>query len=699
MALKVPTKPSGAVTAASGKDGVVPTLDEAYARYMAGDASGALALLDRLLADRPDDLDVAEFAGVLALQAGKAGRAVLHLARVAELRPGPQSLNNLALALKAQGRPTEYLATLRQAAAMAPHQAAIHANLGHALAAAGMAGEAVEAYGRAVALEPAVVGHRLDLAETLTGGGRWTDAAVTYRQTIAMAPRDADAHFGLGLVLREQGAYDAATAELETTLALAPGKSGVARALGDTCNLMGRHGAARRWYLKALAESGPSAALSSNLATTSLEHADFDEALARLREVTETYPDYVTAWHNLLFCLNYHPDVSAEGLLAEYLGWARRFADPLAPARLPVAHDIRDRRIRIGYVSPDFRRHSARHFVAPLIENHDRSRFEIFLFAEVSVPDAVSDDYRRHADHWVSTVGLSDEALAQRIREDGIDILVDLAGHTSHNRLLVFARKPAPRQLTYLGYGCTTGIAAIDGFLADERLAPRGSDALFAERVVRLARPMYCYRPPPDMPDCGPLPALANGFVTFGCFSRAIRYNHHVVAAWASILHGVLGSRLVLNTMAFTDPETRQLFLDRFVAQGIAPERIELIFTQPQSLTWASYRRIDIALDPFPHNAGTTSFEALWMGVPILSLRARPPLGRFGAALLEPLDLENWLADSAERYVELAVSYAADLGALSALRAGLRDRVMRSPFRDESGFAQAIEETYLALLA
>lgn len=678
---------------------MIPTLDEAYARYVAGDAGGALALLEHLLADRPDDLDAAEFAGALALQAGDAGRAALLLGRVTALRPNPQCMNNLALALKALGRRDEYLATLRQAAALAPDQAAIQTNLGHALAAAGMAGEAVEAYGRAVALDPAAPGPRLDLAEALGASGRWADAEAAWRQAIAMAPGDADAHFGLGVTLRELGASHAALGELETALALAPGKPGLARALGDTCNLMGLHGAARRWYLKALAESGPGAALSSNLATVSLEQADFGEALPRLREVTASYPDYLPGWHNLLFCLNYHPEVTAEGLLADYLDWARRFADPLAPAQPPPVADTRGRRIRIGYVSPDFRRHSARHFLAPLIEGHDRSRFEIFLYAEVPVSDDVSEDYRRRVDHWVPTVGMSDETMAQRVRDDGIDILVDLAGHTSHNRLLVFARKPAPRQLTYLGYGCTTGIAAIDGFLADANLAPPGSGRLFAERVIRLPRPMYCYRPPQEMPACGPLPALANGYLTFGCFSRAIRYNHHVLSAWAAILRALPDSRLVLNTLAFADPETRQRFLERFVTLGIAPERIELIATQPQSVTWASYQRIDIALDPFPHNAGTTSFEALWMGVPVLSLRARPPLGRFGAALLEPLGLADWLADSVDAYVDLAVAHAAKLEALADLRAGLRARMAGSPFRDEAGFVRAYEDACLGLLA
>jgi predicted O-linked N-acetylglucosamine transferase (SPINDLY family) len=677
---------------------VIPTLDEAYARYVAGDAGGALGLLERLLADRPHDLDAAEFAGALALQAGDAKRAASLLADVARQRPGPQCLNNLALALKAQGRRAEYLATLRQAAALAPDQAAIRSNLGHALAAEGFALEAADAYRRAATLEPASIGHRLDLAEALAQGGRWSDAEAACRQAIAIAPANADARLGLGTALREQGDYAAAMAELEAARALAPGNPEVARALGDTCNLTGRHGQARRWYLEALAGSEPSAALSNNLATVSLEQADFGAALTSLRQVTEAYPDYPTAWHNLLFCLNYHPEVSAEALLAEYRAWARRFADPLAPASPPTVRDSSHRRIRVGYVSPDFRRHSARHFVAPLIENHDRSRFEVFLYAEVAAPDEVSEEYRRHADHWISTVGMSDEAVAGRIRDDGIDILVDLAGHTAHNRLLVFARKPAPRQLTYLGYGCTTGISAIDAFLADGHLAPRGSDALFAERVMRLPRPMYCYRPAAEMPDCGPLPAVANGFVTFGCFSRAIRYNAQVVTAWAAILRAVPGSRLVLNTLAFVDPETRRLFLDRFVAQGVAPQRIDLICTQPQTLTWASYRQIDIALDPFPHNAGTTTFEALWMGVPVLSLRDRPPLGRFGAALLEPLGLGEWLADSAADYQALAVRHAADLGALSALRAGLRQRVAQSPFRDEAGLARAIEDAYLELL-
>ena len=369
------------------------------------------------------------------------------------------------------------------------------------------------------------------------------------------------------------------------------------------------------------------------------------EAETCYRQALAIKPDYPTGHGNLLFALNYRTDLPAAAIFAEYQAWDRQHALPLAPkAQSNSLDNTPHRRLRIGYVSPDFRQHAVALFAEPLLAAHDRTYFEIYCYAEVAVPDATTERFRSLADHWCCTVGTSDAELADIIRRDRIDILIDLAGHSAGNRLLTFARKPAPVQVTYLlGHGYTSGLSAMDAFLADDILAPAGSEPLFSERLVRLPRIPLVYQPPDNMPPVAPLPALANGHVTFGHFGRTERLNEAVIAAWARILHAVPGSRLMLNNRPFQEAPFRDLFLARFAAHGIDPARLILAYITPQSRPGQSYGDIDIALDPFPHNAGTTTIEALWQGVPVVSLIGRPTVGRFGAAILHAVGLDDWV--------------------------------------------------------
>ena len=337
-------------------------------------------------------------------------------------------------------------------------------------------------------------------------------------------------------------------------------------------------------------------------------------------------------------------------------------------------------------------------FAEPLLAAHDRSNVELYLYAGVPAEDAATERFRSLSDHWRSTIGLCDAKLAELIRADQIDVLVDLAGHTAGNRLLTFARRPAPVQVAYLlGHGYSTGLSAMDAFLADDALAPEGADALFSERLVRLPRIPLAYAPPEDMPPVAPLPALSNGYVTFGHFGRTERLNDSVIATWAHILHTVPRSRLILDNRPFQEAAFRDLFLARFASHGIDPARLDLVYSTPQSSAWAAYGGIDIALDPFPHNAGTTTIEALWQGVPVVTLAGRPTVGRFGASILHAVGLDDWITGDTDAYVARAVAAATDLAALAQLRAGLRQRVAASPLRDAAGLARAIEHTFRTL--
>jgi len=527
----------------------------------------------------------------------------------------------------------------------------------------------------------------------------WPIATRYLQQYLQFYPNDAGMLVHLTNVMVNSG--DAAELDSVFRAALAASPPGPKLWQRLVYGLMSanRTGDARRYAEEAQALFPALPDFESALAIILVREGRMDEAREALRKVVERYPHLAVPHSNLLFCLNYDMTLTPEQLFAEYQRYDERHGRPYLPQ--PLQHgNSRDpaRRLKVGYVSADFCRHVVPMFFEPLLRGHDREAVEVYLYAEVSVPDQVSQRLREQADHWRVIVGKSDDDVAAMIRTDGIDILVDLSGHTAGNRLGVFARKPAPVQFSYLiGAGYTTGLSAIDGFFADAEMVPPGYEHLFSERIMRLGRSPLAYQPPDDVPAIGPLPALRNGHVTFGCFSRAVRINDRVVALWAQLLQHVPASRLVLNNRPFVDAATRQFFAERFAAHGIAAERLDLIFTSPQAKTWEYYNEIDIALDPFPHNAGTTTIEALWMGVPVLSRSDRPSVGRFGASILGALGMSDWVAPDDAGFIAAGVAKAGDLAALAQLRAGLRQRFEASPMRDGAGLARAIEAGYRQL--
>ena len=344
----------------------------------------------------------------------------------------------------------------------------------------------------------------------------------------------------------------------------------------------------------------------------------------------------------------------------------------------------------MGYVSPDFCNHSCRHFIEPLLAHHDKSVVEVFAYADVALEDQVSARMKSHVAHWVPTVGMDDAQMAERIRADGIDILVDLAGHTRGNRLLVFARKPAPVSVSTLGFGYTTGLSAIDWFLTDPFALPEGFEHLFSERPWRLSQCLV-YRPAEGMGEVSALPALKNGHITFGTLTRAVRINHRSVRVWSEILRRVPGARLRIDSGNFKDAALCRILAEKFAAHGIAKERLEMGFHSPP---WDVLREIDIGLDCFPHNSGTTLFESLYMGVPFITLAGRPSVGRLGSSILAHAGHPQWIAQSESEYIDTAVALAADLPRLAAVRARLRSQMQESALMDEPGHVRNLEAAY-----
>jgi predicted O-linked N-acetylglucosamine transferase (SPINDLY family) len=392
--------------------------------------------------------------------------------------------------------------------------------------------------------------------------------------------------------------------------------------------------------------------------------------------------------------LNYDPAQTPETLLDAHRAFERTLPPVPAPAPHANARDL-ERPLRVGYVSADFCAHPVGYFILPVLAAHDRARVAVHCFSGRLVEDDVSARLRGHAAAWRSTVGVDDAALAAQIRADGIDILVDLGGHTAGNRLGAFARKPAPIQVTWLGYPATTGLRAIDYRLSDAFADPADADRQSVEALVRLPGGFHCYVPADAAPDVAPAPARAQGVVTFGSFNNLSKVNARVIAAWGRVLAAVAGSRLLVKARPLADPDTRARYQALFAQAGVAPERVSLIAT---ATSWrdhmAQYGQVDIALDTFPYNGTTTTCDALWMGVPVITLRGDRHAGRVGVSLLSHVGLPELIADTLDDYVAKAAALAGDLDRLAALRTGLRPRLVAAPIGDPQRFTRALEDAY-----
>ena len=578
--------------------------------------------------------------------------------------PFQRATDLLAVGLKLHqaGRLAEAEVWYRRVLAVQPNHAdALHL-LGVVAHQLGRHDLAVELIRQAIQRNGQAPNYFSNLGEALREQGKLDEAVAEYRQAISIEPDFADAHSNLGIALRERGKLDEAVAAYRQAISIKP----------DFANAH------------------------SNLGNALREQGKLDDAVAAYRQAISIKPDFADAFSNLLLCLNYNDGSTADYLFAAHREWDERYGRQ-APRPTAYANGREvGRQLKIGYLSPDFRQHSVAYFVEPLLKAHDRQAVEVFCYAEVMRPDTVTAHLQGLADHWLVTVGLSDDELAARIRTDGIDILVDLAGHTANNRLRVFARKPAPVQATWLGYPNTTGLEAIDYRLVDAVTDPAGeADAWASETLVRLEGGFHCYGGLKGAPEPGVPPCLAAGTVTFGSLNNPVKLSAATLDVWATLLSRLPQARLLLKGKPFSDPGTRALFLARLGKRGVAAERVELMVWLPGAAEHLEmYHQVDIALDPFPYNGTTTTCEALWMGVPVLTLRGDRHAGRVGASLLSQISLPDLIANSVEEYVEIAVALASEPARLMDLRRSLRPRIAASPLCDGRAFARKIEAAF-----
>ncbi len=504
-------------------------------------------------------------------------------------------------------------------------------------------------------------------------------------------PRHHQAWNLLGALAAAAERHELAVRHFERAIALQPANADYLSNCGEVCRRAGWIDDAIDHCRAALAADPRHAGAYYNLALALHAVGEVAQAHAALTSALAIRPAARVPRSALLFLLCHHPDIDGATLLAEHRRWNELHAHALAPKLPPRTVEANPgRKLRVGYVSADFRRHSLAYFIEPLFANHDRNCFEVFCYSNTRHADGITDELRNHVSQWRDITSLSDEAAARLIEQDGIDILVDLAGHTADNRLLIFARKPAPVQLSYLGYPNTTGLATMDYRISDGYMDPPGvSEALYTEKLLRMPHSLWCYRPPAPTPDVNPLPALQRGVTTFGSLHSFTKLSRQVIDLWARILARQPGAELLMAGAPSGETGTR--LRERFAAHGIDAARVHLIGKLNFDDYLRLYHRIDIGLDAFPYAGGTTTCESLWMGVPVITLAGTYAVARAGVSLLTSAGLAELIADSPERYVEIATDLARDPHRLAGLRGSLRERMQRSPLMDEAGFTRAFE--------
>lgn len=557
---------------------------------------------------------------------------------------------------------------------------------------------ALEPLLRAAELKPGMAELHYKLGHSYEKLRRLDESAEAYRTALKLKPDFPEAQNGLLLVLTGLGHYEEAVQVCGRMLARKPDHFPALNNLALFLHKCGRASEAAEVYRRALAQGNDFAELHANYGNALQDLGRLDEALTEYRRAIALKPDYLEPRDNLIFCLNYLEGVAPEVLLNEARAYGQLVARMATPYTVHGNTSEPDRRLRVGLVSGDLREHSVGYFLEGVIANLDPARIELFAYNTAYHPDsALHARLRVCIPHWREATPdiMNDAALARQIRDDGIDILVDLSGHTGRNRLPVFAWKPAPVQVAWLGYLGTTGLEAMDYILADSYALPPGEENQFTETPWWLPDSYICFSPPAAAVEVGPLPALSNGYVTFGCFNNLSKVTDRVVACWAQLLLAVPESHLFLKSKALGESEVRRAVVDRFAGHGIGEDRLLMEGLQASHQEhFRAYQRVDIALDPFPYPGITTTVEGLWMGVPTMALRGDRFLSHQGESILNNAGLPDWIAEDEGSYVAKAAAFARDLEKLAALRERLRDQVRASPLFDAPRFARNLEAAF-----
>ena len=702
--------------------------------HQVGKSELGLQLLRRAVSLQPDNPELHSNLAAMLMAIGKPNDTLPHLRRAVELNPSSATAHrDLGIALVSAGQRDEAIEAFRRALTLSPDFPDAMSHLADALRERGETSEAESLLRRAIELQPDLPQAHLFLGNVLRKIDP-QEAVKCYRRAIELAPNSVDAHNNLGSVLLDLGSYDASIKSYEQALAISPDNPAVREnlslgwgALGSSLQARGDRPGAFDAFEKALALKPDSVDAMLHLAGALAERGQCDQALALNQKALALRPDLPAAhyglgislqtsgdveaalaahqkaidldpgnthfWDGLLLLLHYSTRHSPQQVFARHREWAERCGlDSIEPMRRASPSRDPDRKLRIGYVSGDFRVHSVAYFIEPTLDAHDAEHFHVTCYSNSAIVDHVTRRLQQHAHEWHSVHGVPDKEVAEQIIADRIDILIDLSGHTPHHRLAVFSRKPASIQCTWLGYPNTTGLKQMDFWISDPHLNPSAcAETLSTERIVQLDETFACFRPPDESPEVNALPAPSSGRFTFGSFNNALKLNDQVIALWARLLREVPESRLMLVTPYLSLGTRHETLQRQFAGEGISADRIELLPAQSIESYLKLYHRCDLALDPFPFTGHTVSLQGLWMGVPMVTLVGQTHVSRRGVSILRNLQLDEFIAENPDEYLRIAANAAKDLDRLGTLRASLRDRMRRSPLMDAARFTRSLE--------
>jgi protein O-GlcNAc transferase len=740
----------------------MPTVAQVFAlawkHHQAGGLAQAEQLYKQVLQADPNHADASCFLGAVCQAQGRLAEAEMSYRRALSIAPNYGNAHNcLGVLLAQQNRFAEAGASFEQAVRFEPDNAEAHYNWGLALHARGQRQAAMQRFHQALMFKPDYPETLNDLGNSQAEEGMLADAVLSYQQALRLRPQFAKAHFNLGAVLHKlnrpeeaiehwrnalqiqpvfpetrdnlahaflvkglalQGQGDLSDAErfFREALRINPVLAEAHNNLGTVFEQQDQLDQAIRCYQEALRINPAFAEALNNAGCALLRQGQLDEALASIRQALRFQPDLVTAQSNLVSCLNYDVETDPDTVFSEHRRWGQLVEQSAKPA-VHFNDPSPERSLRIGYVSPNLCFHPLVRYLEPVFIYHNRRQVTVHCYSEVRSPDDVTVRLQGLVDSWSSTVGLTDSEVAERIRRDEIDILVDLAGHTAGSRLAVFAHKPAPIQATWLGYMNTTGLTSVDYRLTDDVLDPSGvrspasgvkstfSDTglrtpdfghfLDTEELYRLPEGMCCFAPPADAPAVGPLPALRRGHMTFGSLNSLLKLNGKVFDLWSRVLKALPNSRLLIFHHKLTG-STREAIRRQLVDRGVGSERLDLRQGSAGPGYLGVYGEIDISLDTFPCTGGVTTCESLWMGVPVVNLCGVRPAGRNSKALLARVGLGEWAVNTPDEYVAWAVRWANNLDGLSQLRMQMREK-MTIDLCDGQKFTRSLESAYRAM--
>ncbi|MEW6585481.1 MAG: tetratricopeptide repeat protein [Nitrospirota bacterium] len=663
-----------------------------------GQVDEAISNYQKAIQIEPNLMEAYNNLGILLSAKGCLEESITYFQKAIRINPNHADIyNNLGLSLKEKGNIDEAIMNYKKAITLNPAFADAYYNLGFALQGKKQLDAAIDSYKKALQINPALAEVQNSVGYILAEKGQMDEAVTYFQKAITLNPNYAGAYYNLGLALQNKGQFEEAITYYQKAIDISPDYADAYYNLGNVLQNKGQFEEAITCYQNVIHLSPNFHMAYNNLGVIYTVNGQLNEAEIHLRRALQINPDLSITYSNLLFNMNYNSRYNPQDIFSEHLLFAKKFAEPLSYV-IPAHTNGRqaNRRLRIGYCSPDFRRHSVAYFIEPVLAARDRGHFEVFCYSNSSVIDEVTNRVQEHADQWRNIVGMSDEEVTELIRKEEIDILVDLAGHTANNRILVFTRKPSPVQVSWIGYPATTGLSSMDYKIVDAFTDPPGmTEQFYSEKLLRLPDSFLCYMPEANSPDISLLPTLVSGHITFASFNDIAKISPEVIALWSEILKEVQDSRMVMKSKGFSDGSTRQRFLTLFHQNGVDSDRLRLLpFMHSTSDHLAAYNNIDIALDTFPYNGTTTTCEAMWMGVPVITLSGCTHVSKVGVSLLSNVGLPELIAKTHDEYIATAVNLASDIEKLRLLRRSLRDRMSHSPLTDARRFTANLEMCY-----